>query len=260
MTNKIQIPKFGKKEFFQKKTDYCLCIPVINEGDKIKKQIIEMKSISNVIDIIICDGGSNDGSLESDFLIKNNISVLLTKQDVGKLSAQLRMGYFYALNRGYKGIITIDGNGKDNVSEIPIFIKELENGYDLLQGSRFSKGGKAINTPLSRLLAIKLIHAPFISILARFHYTDTTNGFRGYSKKYLTDERVQPFRDIFSTYELLAYLSVKAPRLKFKVKEVPVERKYPLDGKIPTKIKGIKGNIALIKILIHLALGKYDPK
>jgi len=260
MTNKIQVPKFVQKEFFPKRTDYCLCIPVINEGDKIKKQIIEMKSISNLVDIIICDGGSTDGSLESQFLIENNISVLLTKTDIGKLSAQLRMGYFYALNRGYKGIITIDGNGKDNVSEVPLFIKELENGYDLLQGSRFIKGGKAINTPISRLLAIKLIHAPFISILAGFNYTDTTNGFRGYSKKYLTDDRVQPFRDIFSTYELLAYLSVKAPRLKFKVKEVPVERKYPLDGKIPTKIKGIKGNIALVKILIQLALGKYEPK
>jgi len=260
LSNSIQVPKFLVKEFYPKRTKYCVCIPVINEGEKIKKQLIEMRNVSSIIDIIICDGGSNDKSLQDSFLINNNISVLLTKIDKGKLSSQLRMGYNYALERGYEGIITIDGNGKDNVNEIPKFIKELENGYDFIQGSRFIKGGKALNTPLVRLLAIKLIHAPFISILSGFHYTDTTNGFRGYSKLYLTDCRVQPFRDIFSTYELLAYLSVKAPKLKFKVKEVPVERKYPTGGLIPTKIKGLKGNLNLLVILILLAFGKYEPK
>src|SRR3989339_245607 len=253
-----QIPAFKKFELHPKKKNYCICIPIINEGQKFKKQLVEVAKLSHLADIIICDGGSTDGSTDLDFLKKNNVRSLLVKTGPGKLSAQLRMGYSYALREGYNGIITIDGNNKDNSSAIPSFIRELEIGYDLVQGSRFIPGGKAINTPTFRLLAIKLIHAPFISLLSGFHYTDTTNGYRAYSKKFLMDKRVLPFRNIFETYELLAYLSARAPRLRFKVKEIPVERRYPEKGNIPTKISPIKGNLKLIQILFKLALHWYN--
>ncbi len=254
-----KFPAFEKFEFHPKQNKYCLCIPIINEGEKFKKQLIRVANFSAIIDVIICDGGSNDGSTDHEFLKDNNICTLLVKTGDGKLSAQLRMGYAYALNAGYEGIVTMDGNGKDSIDSLPSFISELEKGYDFIQGSRFIPGGNAINTPLSRLLAIKLIHAPFISLLANFHYTDTTNGFRGYSKKLLEDARVAPFREIFETYELLAYLSVRAPRLGFKTEEIPVTRAYPLNAKVPTKISPIKGNFKLIKILIDLLFQKYNP-
>ena len=139
-------------------------------------------------------------------------------------------------------------------------IKKLDDGYDMIQGSRFIQGGAAINTPKIRHFAVKLIHIPVISAIAGFKYTDTTNGYRGYSKKYLEHPDVQPFRDIFDTYELLAYLSVKAPRLGLKTCEVPVTRTYPSDGKVPTKISSFRGNFLLIEILWHLAMGKYNVK
>jgi dolichol-phosphate mannosyltransferase len=136
----------------------------------------------------------------------------------------------------------------------------LELGSDFVQGSRFITGGQAINTPFIRKLAIKLIHVPVISFLSGFPYSDTTNGFRGYSCKLLLDPKIQLFRDIFDTYEILAYLSVQAPKLGYKVKEIPVTRTYPLTGKTPTKISPFKGNILLLKILANLALGKYNVK
>ena len=262
MNNKWEVPNYSTEELNIKKTKYCLCIPVINEGEKIRYQLERAKknSIDKLVDIIICDGGSVDESLEVNFLRKMGVSVLLTKKDRGKLSAQLRMGYAYALERGYEGIITIDGNGKDNIEAVSNFIKELENGYDMIQGSRYLPGGKAINTPKLRHIAVKFLHIPIVSFSAKFKYTDTTNGYRGYSKKYLIDERVQPFRNIFDTYELLAYLSVRAPQLGLKTKEIPVERIYPAKGKIPTKISFFKGNYILLKILWESLTHKYNPR
>lgn len=262
MNNQWIVPNYSVLEIKKKQTKYCLCIPVINEGEKIKKQLERAKKnlIDEKIDIIICDGGSSDGSLEIDFLKKIGVSVLLTKKDTGKLSAQLRMGYAYALERGYEGIITVDGNGKDNIEAVPDFIKELDDGYDMIQGSRYLPGGKAINTPKLRHMAVKLLHVPIISMTAKFKYTDTTNGYRGYSKKYLLDERVQPFREAFDTYELLAYLSVRGPQLGLKTKEIPVERVYPAKGKVPTKISFFKGNYKLLKILWETLIGKYNPR
>ena len=127
-----------------------------------------------------------------------------------------------------------------------------------MQGSRFIKGGKAVNTPLIRYLSVCLIHAPVISLTAGERFTDTTNAFRAYSRKYLTHPQVQPLRDIFVTYELLAYLSVRASRLKLKTCEVPVTRVYPKKGKTPTKISFLKGNSNLLKILINNFKGRYN--
>lgn len=253
-----QIPKHQKEIFKEKTSKYCVVIPVINEGDRIQIQLKKMRSIAEDIDMIIADGGSSDGSLNLDFLKECGIRALLIKQDSGKLSAQLRMAYKFALDEGYEGIITVDGNGKDSVESIYEFVKKLNEGFDMVQGSRYIPGGAAINTPKIRHFAVKLIHIPIISILAGFHYTDTTNGFRAYSKRYLEHPKVEPFRDIFDTYELLAYLSVKAPRLGLKTCEVPVSRTYPNSGKVPTKISSFRGNLLLLKILFDLARKKYD--
>ena len=143
---------------------------------------------------------------------------------------------------------------------MPRFIEKLKEGYAFVQGSRFVKGGKAVNTPVSRLIAVRLIHAPVISLTAHKHYTDTTNAYRAYSVEYICDPRVDIFRDIFDTYELLAYLSVRADQLKMKTCEIPVTRAYPKTGKTPTKIHGFNGNWLLFKILILNAFGKYKPK
>lgn len=251
------VPKHDVKEFSNRKNSYCVCIPVINEGEKIQKQLTKIKSFTNIIDVIILDGGSTDGSLEDDFLISNGIRSILTKRDKGKLSAQLRMGFAYALEQGYDGIITVDGNNKDSIDSIPLFIEQLKKGYDFIQGSRYVPGGSEVNTPLSRKLAIKLIHAPYLSLISGFKYTDTTNGFRGHSRKLLLDQRVKPFREIFETYELLAFLSYISPKIGMKVIEIPVSRVYP-KGKIPTKISPIKGNMLLLRTLGNLLLRKYD--
>lgn len=260
MNKNWQVPTYEVTQISPKKCEYCLCIPVINEGERILKQLDAVRPFLDLVDILLLDGGSTDGSTELEKLKIRGVSTLLVKTGAGKLSAQLRMGYAYALEQGYKGIITVDGNGKDNVEAIPSFVKALEEGWDMVQGSRYISGGKAINTPKIRHIAVKLIHVPIVSKVAGFVYTDTTNGYRAYSTNYLLDERVQPFRNIFNTYELLAYLSVRAPELGLKTKEIPVTRAYPPKGKTPTKISFFKGNSDLLRILWGLIRHEYDPE
>ena len=204
------VPRFLCNEFSQKQKEYVVLIPIINEGNRIIKELERAyeHGISEHADIVICDGGSTDGCTEENRLKSLDVNTLLVKNDTGKQGAQLRMGIWWALERGYKGIITIDGNNKDSIEDVPRFIEKLEEGYDLVQGSRFVKGGMAINTPWVRTIAVRLIHAPVISLTAGQWFTDTTNAYRGYSRRYLTDQRVQPLRDVFMTYELLAYLSI----------------------------------------------------
>ncbi len=258
---RMGVPTFAYYEYEQKRKEYVVLIPVINEGERILKELYRAykHQIADHADIVICDGGSTDGSLEERKLRKLSVNTLLVKKDKGKQGAQLRMGIYWALRRGYRGVITIDGNHKDSIEDVPRFIRKLEEGYDLVQGSRFVRGGRAVNTPLVRNIAVRLIHAPVISLTAGQRFTDTTNAYRAYSARYLSDERVAPLRDIFMTYELLAYLSVRATQLGYRACEIPVTRAYPRRGKTPTKISFLKGNSELMKILFRNFLGAYNP-
>jgi hypothetical protein len=163
------------------------------------------------------------------------------------------------LDEGYDGMIVIDGNGKDDVAAIPRFIELLDAGFDHIQGSRYIPGGQGINTPVSRTIGLRLLHAPLISLAARRRYTDTTNGFRAYSRRLLSDSRVRPLRDVFVGYELHYYLAIRAARLGFRCAETPVVRRYPDHGTTPTKISPIAGNLRVLVTLLEAVLGRFDP-
>lgn len=258
---KWQVPSFDTPLWLGRQQPWCVVIPVINEGERIKNLLAKMAAlkVDNMADIIIVDGGSTDGSLELHALQQVGVRGLLVKTAPGKLSAQLRCAYAFALDQGYEGIVTIDGNDKDDPEAISRFIDALKQGFDFVQASRFVAGGIAENTPKSRDFAIRFIHAPMLSIFSGFKWTDTTQGFRAYSQKMLRDPEVAPFRDVFMTYELLAYLSYRAPKLGYSCVELPTVRRYP-KGEVPTKISSFKGNISVLGILLKSCFGHYNIK
>lgn len=253
------VPAHDVVAFADRKTPYCVVVPVINEGERIRRQLGRMRDVPGLPDVIIADGGSTDGSMDTERLRELGVRTLLTKRDRGHLSAQLRMGFAYALREGYLGIVTVDGNDKDGVEAMPRFVAELDAGADFVQGSRFLPGGAAINTPRSRLLAIKMIHAPLVSLFARRRYTDTTNAFRGHSRRFLLHPGLRPFRHEFDRYELLGYISVRAPQLGMVVREIAVSRTYPEGERIPTKISPWRGNLDLLLTVLKVGLRRFHP-
>ena len=57
------VPRFECTEYTPKTKDYVVLIPIINEGDRIHKELFRAKkhNVSDYADIVICDGGSTDG-------------------------------------------------------------------------------------------------------------------------------------------------------------------------------------------------------
>jgi dolichol-phosphate mannosyltransferase len=256
-----EVPTYEVLRWSGRRTLYCLVIPVINEGERIRRLLERIKALglSEQIDVIVVDGGSKDGSLSDVLLDTTGVSGLLLKTGPGKLSAQLRCAYAFTLDQGYQGIITIDGNNRDEPSAIPEFVKALGEGIDFAQASRFIPGGQEENTPWKRRLAIRWLHAPLLSLASGFRWTDTTQGFRAYSRRMLEDARVAPFREIFQNYELLAYLSYIAPKLGYRCIELPTLRRYPKDEKVSTKISPFRGEFEVLQTLISACRGGFDP-
>jgi glycosyltransferase involved in cell wall biosynthesis len=256
-----RVPTFETKLWLGQQHRHCVVVPVINEGQRIASLLARMASleIASSADIVIVDGGSSDGSLELANLQRMGVRGLVVMTAPGRLSAQLRCAYAFALDQGYESIVTIDGNDKDDPEAIPRFLAALDQGYDFVQASRFLPGGVAENTPKTREFAIRFVHAPLLSLFSGFKWTDTTQGFRGYSRRMLLDDAIAPFRDVFTGYELLAYLSYRAPRLAYRCLELPTSRRYP-DGAIPTKISGFRGNLKLVGVLLKACRGGFDPR
>jgi dolichol-phosphate mannosyltransferase len=256
-----QVPSFALHVLRERRTRYCVCIPVIDEGARLLAQLGRMQAggFTDQADVLLLDGGSTDGSTDPQALAALGVRALLVKMGPGGQSTQVRMGFAYALLEGYEGIVTVDGNGKDGVEAIPRFLASLDAGYDFVQGSRYLPGGRAIRTPLARTLAIHLLHVPVTRLASGFRYTDTTNGFRGHSRALLTDPRVQPFRDVFYSHEMLAYLSMRAPQLGFRTIEIPVVRGYSRDGQRQTTISPVRGSLRLLGILWKALRGEYNP-
>ncbi len=259
MPDRKDIPRYNIHEFTEKRTKYCLGIFVLNEGERIQRQLKKCRSITTLIDVLIADGGSTDSSLDETLLKDCGVRVLLTKDEKGALGTQIRMAMHYALREGYGGLVVMDGNNKDDPTQVLRFIQALDAGFDHIQGSRFIAQGVAMNTPISRTLAIKLIHAPLISLAAARRYTDTTNGFRAYSRQLMTSHDIAPLRRLFTGYELHYYLAIRAAKKGYSTIEVPVSRVYPKVGKTPTKITPIRGNIKVLIKLFRVITGHYNP-
>jgi dolichol-phosphate mannosyltransferase len=254
-----QVPAFRVLELGPRRARFCVCVPVIDEGERVRRQLERMRPHAVGLDVLIADGGSRDGSLAAEFLRTTCVRALLTKTGPGRLSAQMRMAMAWALEQGYEGLVFVDGNDKDDPSALPRFAAELAAGRDHVQGSRYVPGGRAENTPFLRHWGVRLVHAPLISLASRRRCTDTTNGFRAYSRRFLLDPRVQPFRDVFTGYELHYYLAIRAARLGFDTAEIPVARAYPPRGRTPTKISPLRGNLRVLRTLFRAVFVGYDP-
>ena len=69
-TNLNGVPDYTAVEFEGRRHDYCLLIPVINEGARILTELgrAQKAGIDQLCDIVICDGGSTDGSMKRETL------------------------------------------------------------------------------------------------------------------------------------------------------------------------------------------------
>ena len=101
------VPAYDAHVLRPKAADYCVCVFVINEGDRLRSQLRRMNSLVGRVDVVVADGGSTDGSTDLDFLHAAGVSALLVKTGPGKLSAQMRMAFDFALRAGYRGVVVI---------------------------------------------------------------------------------------------------------------------------------------------------------
>ena len=215
-----------------------IVIPVYNEAPVIRETIAEIKN-AGYKNIIIVD----DGSVDSSYLkaIKTGAVVLRLAINRGK-GAAVKTGVEAAKILKADVVVTIDGDGQHNPDDIKAMLSLINNGYDVVLGSRL-KNPKGM--PWYKIIANHLGNF-FTFLIYGLWVTDSQSGFRAYSKKAINLIDTKTDR-----YEYDSEIIREINRHDLKYIEIPIEVRYTEYSMNKTTKQGLKNGIkTLIKMLI----------
>lgn len=153
-----------------------IVIPAYNEEESIEEVVNNIKENYSQFDYVIV----NDGSKDSTYSVceKNKYNIIDLPINLG-LAGGFQAGAKYAYLKGYDCFIQFDADGQHLPEYIEKMLKKLDEGYDIVIGSRFVDEKKPIS---ARMLGSRLISTA-IKLTTGVKINDPTSGMRLYSRK-----------------------------------------------------------------------------
>ena len=189
-------------------------IPAYNEekniGNVIQKVKKAMDENKYKYKILVVNDGSRDKTAE---IAKKEGAIVYSHERNLGLAETFRTEIEKCLELNPEIIVHIDADDQYLPSEIPKLVKEVENGYDLVLGSRFL--GTIEEMPFLKKLGNRTF-SKVISSITRRNITDPQTGFRAFTKE--VAEKIQ----INSSYTYTQEQVIRVAKNKFKIKEVPI--------------------------------------
>jgi len=201
------------------KNSILLC--TYNEGQYVKKTILELQKHINDLEIIVVDDASTDNTFEELEKLKSkvNIKIIIRKKSKGLASAFQRA----LMEASGDNIGWIDSNMAEVAKEFPFMIKKLEK-YDLILLSRYVEGGSDERVFI-RVLGSKLINFVCRIVLGN-KIKDYTSSIFIMKKDILNETTILGYGHGDFFVEFL-YSVIKK---KFTIKEIPYIQKKDDDG------------------------------
>lgn len=194
-----------------------IIIPAYNEAENIERVINNLIENYPQYDYVIINDGSSDNTEE--ICIKNNYNFISLPINLG-LSGAFQAGMRYALKKEFDAAIQFDGDGQHNPEFIASMAEKIENGFDIVIGSRFVSEKKPSSL---RMLGNNLIQFSILLTTGK-KITDPTSGMRMYNKKMI--QRLALSSDLGPEPDTIALLLRKGA----KVKEVQVTMSERIAG------------------------------
>ena len=155
-------------------------------------------------EIVVVDDGSIDGTWAA---LQKLSETIPTLRPVHNDDAR---GFGRAVTKGIDvsqgdAVVIMMADESDNCADVVRYWQLLNEGWECVFGSRFSRGGKVIDYPKLKLLINRAVNT-FIRVLFRIRLNDTTNAFKAYRKTTL--EGCRPF--LSPHFNLTVELPLKA--------------------------------------------------
>jgi dolichol-phosphate mannosyltransferase len=154
-------------------------------ADLIAAVLAEQKNVPDYdLHILVADGHSQDGTLEIvGKLAETNPKAHLLDVEERGIGVGLYKGFHHAIDcLGADVLIEIDADFQHNPEDIPRFLKEISNGYDVVIGSRFVADSD-ISMSLFRLTLSVGANQMMRMMIGVKGVTDFTTSYRAFTKE-----------------------------------------------------------------------------
>ena len=175
-------------------------IPALNEGQNIEWVLTRLPEC--VDEVVVVDGRSSDDTIEVALRVRPDATIV----------HEMRPGKGVALRSGFERssgdyVVMLDADGSMEPAEVTRYVAMLDEGFDLVKGSRFMDGGGT--TDISRLRAAG--NFSLLAIANRAYgcsFTELCYGFMGLRRSAIP--RLQLSADGFEIETQIVVHAVKA--------------------------------------------------
>jgi dolichol-phosphate mannosyltransferase len=199
-------------------------LPTYNEAENLMPMIDALLALPVSLHVLVVDDNSPDGTgTLADQLAAQHagqVSVMHRTEKAGLGPAYLA-GFERAIDLGADYIIQMDADFSHQPKYIPDLIDKLEQGYDLVIGSRFAPGGGVDQSwSLFRKLLSWFANGVYVRVLLRIPISDATGGFRIWRRETLLGMGMDRVRS--NGYVFQVEIAYVAYRLGYRIAEIPI--------------------------------------
>lgn len=223
-------------------TKTTVVMPTYNERENLPVMVDALMSLPvENLSMLIVDDNSPDGTgAIADELAKKyvgRVSVLHRTEKNG-LGPAYVAGFKKAISMGADYLIQMDADFSHQPKYIAELVAKADEGFDMVSGSRFAKGGSVDETwPLFRKLLSWFANRVYVRLLLGIPLSDATGGFRLWRRQTIIGIDLDRVRSNGYVFQVeIAYLT---SRLGFSIAEVPIyfpDRKMG-DSKMDARIQ-----------------------
>lgn len=195
-------------------------IPTFNESENLEHIVDRLHESQPAAHILVVDDNSPDGTGEvADKLAADDRVNVLHRPGKGGLGAAYLEGFGWGLGRGYDVLVEMDADGSHRPEELGDLLMAIDDGADLVLGSRWIPGGSVVNWPKYREL-ISRIGNLYARVMLGIPLRDATGGYRAFARTTLEGLNL---REVASQgYCFQVDLARRSLLAGFTVVEVPI--------------------------------------
>jgi glycosyltransferase involved in cell wall biosynthesis len=199
-------------------------VPAFNEEEALPSTLAELREHGPPgLDVVVVSDGSSDRTATV-ARQAGATAVLELPYNLG-IGGALRTGFRYAVSHGYDAAVQYDADGQHDPAQLEVLIAGLEDGANMVVGSRFAAESSHYEVGGARRGAMRFLQVA-VRILSGRTFTDTSSGFRGFDRSVLEFFARNYPSEYMESVESLIVANLEG----FDVVEVPVSMRQRSAG------------------------------
>jgi len=197
-------------------------LPTYNEAENIADILRRARAAVPSAAILVVDDSSPDGTADIARAVGAEVGEveLLSRPRKSGLGSAYRDGFKWGRARGFDVLIEMDSDFSHDPADLPRLLKGIEDGADLVIGSRYVRGGEIPHWPWHRR-ALSKYGNRYSAAMLRLAVRDLTAGYRAYRGEMLDRIEIDDVRA--EGYGFQVEMTYFVAQLGGRIVEIPIK-------------------------------------